>query len=166
MSLSGKYQEKIITNLLSELCYVQQLFYERHILTMDIKKGINVFISHSSKDKKFVNILYAELAFNGYFPWLDEREIKGGESIPRKIQEGLTNSDYVLVILSKNSVKSNWVNEEWETKYWEEVKENRVKVIPILIEECDIPPLLKKKKYIDFRGDYNTALSFLYKSLI
>lgn len=161
----SKNKNKLV-ELLSELNYVNELFYERHILTMGLKKGTNIFISYSNDDKSFALDLYSDLVSEGYSPWLDEYDIKGGDSIPKKIQEGITNSDYVVVILSENSVNSKWVNEEWQTKYWDEINENKVKVVPILIENCKIPALLKKKKYIDFREDYHKGLYYLYKSLV
>uniref|UniRef100_UPI00403FB55B toll/interleukin-1 receptor domain-containing protein n=1 Tax=Paenibacillus sp. FSL R7-0313 TaxID=2954532 RepID=UPI00403FB55B len=84
--------------------------------------------------------------------------MKIGESIPGSISQALQVSDYVLVLLSKNSIKSAWVEQEWYTKYWDEITERKVKILPILIEDCNIPELLKTKKYADFREDYNRGL--------
>jgi hypothetical protein len=64
----------------------------------------------------------------------------------------------VLVILSKHSIDSKWVEREWEAKYWDEVQSGEVKVIPVLLEECDIPQLLKTKKYANFVSDYANGL--------
>jgi hypothetical protein len=44
--------------------------------------------------------------------WLDERELKVGDSIIQGISEGLKDTDYVVVVLSKSSIKSNWVQAE------------------------------------------------------
>jgi hypothetical protein len=79
-------------------------------------------------------------------PWLDEWSISVGESIPKSISLALRNSDFVLVILSANAIKSQWVQAEWENKYWDEINDEMVKVLPILYQKCDIPDLLKVKK--------------------
>jgi len=50
---------------------------------------------------------------------------------------------------------------EWETAYLDEITNQKVKIIPLLIESCDIPPFLKIKKYIDFRENYGHNLSYL-----
>ncbi|MEO2204742.1 TIR domain-containing protein [Paenibacillus pabuli] len=57
-----------------------------------------------------------------------------------------------------NTFAVRWVQEEWYSKYWDEINSGMVKVVPILIEECEIPELLKTKKYADFREEYSRAL--------
>nr|WP_282563826.1 toll/interleukin-1 receptor domain-containing protein [Providencia alcalifaciens] len=54
-------------------------------------------------------MLCLELENNGHKPWLDELDIHIGESIPEKVSQGLQDADFVIVILSKNSVSSKWV---------------------------------------------------------
>jgi hypothetical protein len=73
----------------------------------------SVFLSHSSQDKPFVRQLADHLRQHPQITvWLDEREISPGANIVDKIAEGL-DSDFVLLILSPNSINSNWVKEEW-----------------------------------------------------
>ena len=118
---------------------------------------MKLFISHSSQDKGYANLLYADLKDAGCIPWLDQWDILGGQSIPTEIEKGIDNSDFLLILLSKNSVASSWVRAEWESSIWDENQDKQVRVIPILIEECTIPRFLKTKKYIDFRQDYGSA---------
>ena len=61
---------------------------------------------------------------------------------------------------------SRWVESEWESKYWDEIQLNEIMVIPIIKEKCEIPQLLKSKKYIDFTIDYSQALEDLKESLV
>ncbi len=139
--------------LLEEFFYIELLLVDRMFtarLTKS-KKGKIIFISHSSKDREFATWISVDLANYGHNPWMDEWEIKAGESIPRKIGRGIKECDFVVVILSKHAVKSRWVENEWHAKYWEEIKSGRVKVIPVLYKDCKIPTLLKTKKYADFR---------------
>ncbi|MFM2013491.1 MAG: hypothetical protein RLZZ396_2275 [Planctomycetota bacterium] len=114
----------------------------------------SIFLSHSSRDKVFVRKLADNLKEMGHAPWLDEREIKAGESIVAKVGEGVASADYVVIVLSSNSVQSGWFAREWEAKLWQEVNQGRTMVIPVLIEDCDIPTILQPKKYADFRKSY------------
>ena len=156
--ISYQKESKKKFQLVLELEFVNTLFYEKHIATHILsKKGLKLFISHSSKDKGYANILYADLKAAGCVPWLDERDIVGGQSIPTEIETGIDNSDFLLILLSKNSVISNWVRAEWESSIWDENNDKQIQVIPILIEDCTIPRFLKTKKYIDFRKDYKRA---------
>jgi 5'-deoxynucleotidase YfbR-like HD superfamily hydrolase len=107
------------------------------------------------------------LKSQGYETWVDSENILLGESITDKIGEALEKCDIVLVFLSENSVRSNWVNSEWRSKFFEQVNKGEVYVLPLLIENCDIPKLLQDKKYADFTNNesYETSLSLLLKTL-
>lgn len=123
-------------------------------------KGKGVFISYSTKDRNFAVKLAVDLSNSGHSPWLDEFKIMVGQSIPQEISNGLQGCDFVFVLLSQNSIKSHWVEREWQTKYWNEVETGKIKVIPILIEKCEIPELLKTKKYADFtENNYSKGLT-------
>jgi hypothetical protein len=128
-------------------------------------KGTRVFLSHSSKDKQFVNRIATDLAKLNVAPWLDSWHIRAGESIPQKISSGIKDSECVVVFLSKNAVASHWVEREWQAKYWDEIQRNQVLVIPALMEDCEIPQLLRAKKYADFREDYDQGLQELLLAL-
>jgi hypothetical protein len=149
------------------MSYVSALLNDRMFDAqfMRTHNGAKVFLSHSSSDNAFVKGLAVDLAALGHQPWFDEREILGGESIPTRVAEGLQESDFVGVVLSGNSVESQWVENEWQTKYWDEINERRMSLIPLLLSDCKIPTLLKTKKYIDFRSDYTVALDDLARSL-
>ena len=111
-------------------------------------------------NRNFAVRLAVDLSSSGHSPWLDEFKIMVGQSIPQEISNGLQDCDFVFVLLSQNSVKSHWVEREWQTKYWNEVETGKIKVIPILVEKCEIPELLKTKKYADFTGDdYSRGLA-------
>lgn len=125
-----------------------------------------LFISHSSKDKAFVVRLASDLQQLGHEPWLDEWEIKVGECIQTKIEHGIAEADFLVIVLSNNSTDSNWVEREWKAKYWEEVGNNVISVLPVLKETCTIPLLLCTKKYADFRKTYSIGLVSLSDSLV
>lgn len=152
---------------LEEIELVHSLLSDRLLEAMfKLNKGdVKIFLSHSSLDKEFVTPLAVDLKSYGFDVWLDEWEIFAGESIPTRISEGIKECQFVLLILSPNSVKSKWVETEWQAKYWEEIESGNIKLIPVLIDECEIPTLLKTKKYIDFTKDYSFALEDICLSI-
>jgi hypothetical protein len=152
---------------LEEFAYVSSLLNDRMFSAQFEKgpKGAKVFISHSSADKQFVRGLAVDLAAIGHQPWLDEWEILAGESIIERVGSGVEDADLMVVVLSRNAMASKWVENEWHAKYWTEVSKRRVAVIPVLIEDCEIPALLRAKKYVDFRDNYASALELLAKSI-
>ena len=123
------------------------------------------FLSHSSKDKAFVRKLAADLTKNGIVVWLDEQKVKVGDSIVDSVSQGLAESDYFVVILSEDSVSSEWVKRELNQALLKEIAAREVKVLPIKLGKCEIPALLNDKKYADFSASYSDGLSDLLKAL-
>jgi tetratricopeptide (TPR) repeat protein len=115
---------------------------------------ISVFLSHSSKDNSFVRELADELGRDGQIKvWLDEREIAPGQNIVTRIKEAL-DADFVLLILSPDSVDSSWVEQEWTDAFWEQANNRKTKLLGVLYRDCTIPRLLRNKKYFDLRTNH------------
>jgi formylglycine-generating enzyme required for sulfatase activity len=117
-----------------------------------------IFLSHSSEDKDAVRRLADDLKRAGVPVWLDEAEIKVGDRISRKIEEGLDNTSYLALWLTRRAVESGWVDTEWRARFHDEIDRSSVVVLPLLAEDCEIPKLLRDKQYADFRGDYARGL--------
>ena len=117
------------------------------------------FISHSSKDKKFVRQLAADLVANGIQVWLDEQRIRVGDSIPEKVAQGLAESDFYLIVISNNSVQSAWVQKELNVALVREIERRHVAVLPIKIDDVKVPDSLIDKKYANFAESYLTGLN-------
>lgn len=120
-----------------------------------------VFVSHASADKPFVDRLVADLAARSIPVWYDKLDLRIGESVPAAINAGLSNSKYFAIVLSKASVASAWVREELNAALMTQVAKGGTFILPLLLEDCDIPPLLAHRKYADFRIDYSSALNEL-----
>jgi len=76
-------------------------------------KNYDVFISHASEDKdEIVRPLAYALQAVGLSVWYDEFEMKIGDSLRRKIDKGLANSRFGIVVLSKDFIKKGWTNYE------------------------------------------------------
>lgn len=107
-------------------------------------KRPSLFLSHSSRDKFFVRELAARLEQAGAKVWLDEAEINVGDSLTQKIGEAIDRTDFVAAVLSHNSVGSEWVQRELRVALDKEFSGRRVVVLPILLEQVEIPPFLRE----------------------
>ena len=117
-----------------------------------------VFISYSHNDKAFVDELAAHLVKNRARVWVDRWELKVGDSIIQRIQSAITEADALIVVLSKAAVESEWCKKELSAGLIRELEEKRVVVLPVLLEECEIPLFLKDKLYADFRLEFGEGL--------
>jgi len=95
---------------------------------------------------------------SGVDVWIDKWKIKVGDSITHRINEGIGESDFLIVALSQTSVKSKWVQEELNAALIRNIEEEKhAFILPILLEKCPIPSLLKHRKYADFTADPEQA---------
>jgi hypothetical protein len=136
-------------------------------MTSNDRKKRTIFLSHNVTDKAFVRLLALHLTQAGAGVWLDDAEIKVGESLIGKIESGLVNSDYLGVVLSPDSVSSNWVQTELRAVLIQEITSGGpVKVLPIYYRDCEMPLFLRDKLYVDFRkGSYRKALMKLLNAM-
>lgn len=122
---------------------------------------MTVFISYNHKDSEFADRLTLELIRHNIKVWKDSMRIGIGDSLIQKIQEGLEVASYFCVILSHNSIQSEWVKREMTAGLLREIEERRVRILPIVIDDCRIPLLLRDKLYADFREDFDTGFKKL-----
>jgi hypothetical protein len=115
---------------------------------------MNVFISHSSVDTKFVMHLATDLRTReGIDAWLDRWEINPGKRILERLEEGLSEAEVFILVLSPDSINSQWV--EYERQAWlamqieeekrakEESRPPARRLIPVLYRDCQKPPFLQ-----------------------
>jgi hypothetical protein len=90
----------------------------------------DVFISHAWEDKAFARPLAEHLRANGITVWFDEYELKLGDSLRRRIDDGLKHSRHGLVILSPDFFKKDWPQKELDALFSLESTERRI--LPLL----------------------------------
>ena len=135
------------------------------------------FISYSSKDQKFADRLYADLQNKGVRCWLATEDLKIGDRIRVGIDEAIRLHDKLLLVLSKSSVASDWVEQEVETALGRERKEKRTVLFPIRVDDAVMkveggwPALVRNTRNIgDFRrwknhDSYSKAFDRLLRDL-
>ncbi len=128
-----------------------------------------VFISYSSKDKEFVKKLIRELNRKKVNIWIDEFEIKVGDSIIEKITEGLSESSYLIIVLSKHSLKSKWVEKELKISLMLQLNKGAIKIFPLLykIDFDEIPLFLQDIKGLKIDDEISeNAISGLIEPIL
>jgi formylglycine-generating enzyme required for sulfatase activity len=114
--------------------------------------SLRAFLCHSSSDKAAVRQLYHRLQEEGVQPWLDEEDILPGRNWEREIQKAVRNSDLILVCLSKGSLtKEGYLHREMKDvlDVADQQPEDAIFVIPLKLEECDVPDRLRKWQWVN-----------------
>src|SRR5687768_17613600 len=110
----------------------------------------DVFLSHSSKDKPAVRELAERLRKDGLRVWLDEWVIQPGDMIGLKVEEGLQTARTLVLVMSPNTFASDWVTLERHTVLFRDPTNRNRRFIPLLLEQTDIPDILRQYLYIDW----------------
>ena len=109
--------------------------------------------------------LARKLKASGVDVWIDTWMIKVGDSIIDKINEGIRASDFLIVVLSRASLNSNWVREELNAATIKNIERKHAFILPILIEDCKMPALLQHRKHANFKNDPEQAFQELIEVL-
>jgi uncharacterized protein YjbI with pentapeptide repeats len=105
-----------------------------HALTLQAIQFYSCFISHSSKDQRFCNRLYADLRANAVRTWYFPKDAKWGESVWGEIDRSIKFYDKLVVVCSKNSLQSGPVLREIERSLNREDQEGKNILFPIRID--------------------------------
>ncbi|HEX8999524.1 MAG TPA: TIR domain-containing protein, partial [Blastocatellia bacterium] len=111
----------------------------------------DAFISHSAKDKPAVRELAERLRNDGLRVWLDDWEIKPGDAILLKIQEGLEQSRTLVLVMSQHASASEWVTFEHHSVLFRDPTNQQRRFIPVRLDDAEIRDALKQFAYVDWR---------------
>jgi hypothetical protein len=98
---------------------------------MPESKEFDVFVSHSSEDKREVVLpLVGALRQAGLRVWTDQQELTLGDSLRGKISDGLSRSRFGVVILSPTFLNKNWPKDELRALLSME-EDGRKRILPV-----------------------------------
>ncbi|MDT8975713.1 toll/interleukin-1 receptor domain-containing protein [Paenibacillus sp. chi10] len=121
----------------------------------------SIFLSHTSIDKPFVEKLARDLKRLGVNVWFDKWEIKIGDSITWKIEDGIRENEFLGLVLSPEALNSEWVKSELGAAWVKQMQQKKVFVLPIYYRKCQMPYFLADRKFADFRNDYESGFNEL-----
>jgi hypothetical protein len=135
------------------------------------------FLSYSSIDDEFARRLYNDLQGKSVRTWFAPEDLKIGDRFRSRIDESIRIHDKLVLILSANSVASDWVETEVESALERERKEGKEVLFPIAIDDEGFTSQqswaadIRRKRHIgDFRkwkshDDYTNAFDRLVRDL-
>jgi hypothetical protein len=128
------------------------------------KKTIMIFLSHNSKDKPIVEPIAINLSkvYGMDKIFYDSWAMQPGEGIIDKMNEGLEKCLYFFFFVSKNSLASNMVKLEWQNALYK-ATQNKIKLIPVKLDDCLMPAILTQTLYIDI---YGKGLDYGFRQIV
>ncbi|RCJ32478.1 hypothetical protein A6770_18880 [Nostoc minutum NIES-26] len=123
-----------------------------------------VFVSYASADKAVARTIVEGLRSQDINVWLDDYELYPERHWAESIRSAVSASAYFLLLLSKNLVNSHWVSKETEAVL-KELQNRDITFLPVLVEDCDIPPSLATYQCFDMRSGIEENLEKLANAL-
>lgn len=137
-----------------------------------IEHKYDFFICHASEDKDtFVRPLAQKLFEKGYKIWYDEMSLNIGDSFIENISNGIKNSLYGIIVLSKNFFKKKWAKKELEALLNKEIITDKNLILPIWLdldinEVYDFSPLLADRLALTVNSnEIDIAISKIEKKI-
>lgn len=129
----------------------------------DLKQEPKVFMSYARADNAAARAIAEGLRARHINVWLDVREIALGDSIVESIRGAISASTYFILLLSKQFVHSSWV--KYQDPFLKELQSRDVTLLPVLIEDCELPPSLTRYQLFDMRSGIEDNLERLAEAL-
>ncbi len=130
----------------------------------------DVFLCHAGEDKgEFVHPFAKELRSNAISYWLDEAEIRWGDSITRKVNEGLITSRFFIAFFTPAFYQRNFPETELYSALHREIADNTTLILPIVAIAPALLkqryPLLSSKRYVEWKLGPATITEELLRNL-
>lgn len=135
------------------------------LVTMQ-KREPAVFLSYARADSSMVTKVADGLKAAGVHVWLD-RLLQAGTKWMQEIERALSAADFVVFFISPHSVKSGWAKEELQVALHRQMSgEGGAVILPVLLEDADVPPLLRQFQWLDLRdGDVERGVHQLVDAI-
>jgi len=118
------------------------------------------FISYSRKQLYFAEAIALHLQKEGIEIWFDLQQLGAGVDWASALKSGYGNCNRLVLVVSQTALDSKYVEVEWDT-----ARQNGREVILAVVEDVDIPEILRDCAVIDFRTDFNAAMKRLVSYL-
>ncbi|HEX8397542.1 MAG TPA: TIR domain-containing protein [Pyrinomonadaceae bacterium] len=134
---------------------------------MDTKnKQPTVFLSYSLKDSEIAMKINNALIANNITVESTDLVFRPEDSVPNRIREVISASDYLVILLSPNFIESSWLQYELDVmKLLKELNSRDITLIPVLIAETEIPKSIRKYQYLDCSKNFEKSIKKLAKQI-
>lgn len=127
--------------------------------------GKSVFISYAAQDRPTAQLLALRLQDAGLAVWLDT-DVQPGDRWQDVVDRKLQTSDYFIALISAASINSaHFHNEVMRRDFVRGLSDRSIPIIPILLDDVDVPSQMRDLLYLDFRSDPRAAMEKLVETL-
>lgn len=122
---------------------------------------MNVFIIHCDEDTAFVEQLSEKLRQKGVKIWHHKDESQDDDNVLDRVTRDSDDAEFVIPVISRHFSSATWTSHELSAWMIKEALSHKPILLPILLEECDVPSFLAHYTYFDFRDAFDVPMDML-----
>ena len=122
---------------------------------------MTLFLSYSTADQEIAGQLAMALLAESVKVWKDDLRIRPGDQLSEEIVTAIETCSFFCILLSTESVASDWVQRELDVALACDRAGTRGFLIPVLLDDCEIPESLEDLRFIDFREESQRGIRVL-----
>jgi hypothetical protein len=151
---SLEHGEEHVSFLYEKLLILDTL-YERHLshLTPTLRSK-NLFFAFCSADRAIAKCACIDLCELGHEAWFYEADSTGGAPFIAQMNAGIEQAAAMVIVASRASLNSEAVKLEWAAGITKRLTDPSFLIVPVLADDCELPPLLAAFSFADLRKDY------------
>lgn len=124
----------------------------------------NVFVSHRGADMPEAERLAKELRDRGHTVWIDSWNIKIGDSVIERINDGLSGASFLILCYS-SAGSGAWMDREWMSALARQLEGANVRLLPARLTGGSPPPILADVKSADLAADWQLGMDEICSAL-
>ena len=139
--------------LLHATLYVQELAQK----ALSPKPCVKIFISYKSENRDWAELIHGELEKEGYKPWFDRRDLRGGDTWMSEIDKNINEATIFLSILSEWAAKADGIHKRELQQAKERQLCKETFIIPLKVDGYELPANLRwleGLQVVDSSGDW------------
>jgi len=129
---------------------------------------LNLFISYSRKDEDEAKKVYDDLTRVGLRIWFDRESLLPGQDWECEIKRAIRGSDFVILLLSNNSVdKRGYFQKEVHLAYeaYKSIPPGHIFLIPLRLSDCKTHSSLESIHYVDMFPDWGNGIKKIVSAI-
>jgi hypothetical protein len=126
---------------------------------------MRVFVSHSPEDKEIVHRIIRRIKEAGHDVFGDSFRLRDGDNIHRRIGNELEKIDVLVLVISKNSFRSKWIQYEFSAIAFRQISRRESRILPVKIDSSDVPSYFASREHIDLSDNFESGLDRLVDAL-
>lgn len=124
-----------------------------------------IFLSYAHEDSVIAEAVAQHLRRKNVHVWIDRWQINAGDSISKRIEGAIGGVSAILFFISQNYIKSKWCKHELETCVALQAKQLDIVIMPLLLDNSDIPREIDDIAGIEYIGDFNRFVNNIQNNL-